>query len=292
MVRYHVTEQELRGEIERHKPGWLSRAEARIEQLRQGTGDGKFPPLWSEIKEVYIERQHTKCAFCEKRLEGLPYGKVEQDVEHFRPKAAIKPWQCPEELKGEGVKLGSNTTSTTGYSLLAYHPLNYVMACKTCNSALKRNFFPIAGKRTTSADHPSKAKPEKPYLIYPLGDLDSDPGKIIKFYGLSPQPVAQTGFNRHRALVTIEFFKLDKGEKRKTLVRGRAEQLERIVYTLRLRKDPQYRADCEKVIKRMQSDGNEHANCVRSFARLYKQSPQEAEKLFQSVADFLDTISR
>ena len=47
---------------------------------------------------VYIDLQLSKCCFCEKPLEG----KIEQDVEHFRPKAEVKPWKVPRHLANRG----------------------------------------------------------------------------------------------------------------------------------------------------------------------------------------------
>ena len=84
MIRYALSEKELRRRIEMAKKGWLARAEAQTEQ-NAATNEPEFPSLWSEIKQVYIDLQHSKCAFCEKPLEG----RIEQDVEHFRPKARL-----------------------------------------------------------------------------------------------------------------------------------------------------------------------------------------------------------
>ena len=72
----------------------------------------------------------------------------------------------------------------------------------------------IANAVPTLADHPYAAMraAEGAFLLYPIGSLDDDPETIIEFYGLSPRPVAATGLKRQRALVTIEFFRLDDPE--------------------------------------------------------------------------------
>ena len=41
----------------------------------------------------------SKCAFCEKPLEG----RIEQDVEHFRPKCEVRPWDIPQDLADAGI---------------------------------------------------------------------------------------------------------------------------------------------------------------------------------------------
>ena len=58
-----------------------------------------------------------------------------------------------------------------GYYLLVFHLCNYITACKTCNTPLKSNYFPIAGdRRGPQSDDPARLAPEKPYLLYPLGE--------------------------------------------------------------------------------------------------------------------------
>src|SRR5207342_665422 len=87
----------------------------------------------------------AKCAYCERKLEAEEYGKGEQDVEHFRPKNSVRSWHLPAELAQQGVALGSVANPSSGYYLLPYHLFNYCAACKPCNSAIKSDYFPIAG---------------------------------------------------------------------------------------------------------------------------------------------------
>ena len=96
MIRIPVTIPQLEAAIESERKGWFDRVKLRLIALR-GVDDPEFENEWSDIKQVYIDLQHTKCAFCEKPLEG----KIEQDVEHFRPKAAVAPWPLPKSLLAE-----------------------------------------------------------------------------------------------------------------------------------------------------------------------------------------------
>ena len=59
-------------------------------------------------------------------------------------------------------------------------------ACKTCNSRLKANFFPVAGRHSFTGTNPIQLnRRERPYLIYPLGDVDDDNAEdLIAFEGL------------------------------------------------------------------------------------------------------------
>ena len=83
-----------------------------------------------------------------------------------------------------------------GYYRLAYHIFNYAAACKPCNSALKKNGFPIAGTYRLEADDLEALKDEEAYLIYPLGDMDEDPEELIEFHGVVPRPIAARGHRR------------------------------------------------------------------------------------------------
>jgi len=80
--------------------------------------------MWSEIKQVFIDLQERKCAFCERPLES----KKEYDVEHFRPKGSVKPWKPTAALIAAGVTINQTTTKEPGYHLLPYNLLNYTVA--------------------------------------------------------------------------------------------------------------------------------------------------------------------
>ena len=61
-------------------------------------------------------------AYCERRLEGTPYGTIEHDIEHFRPKKAVEQWppargaQAPRTVW----RFRTGTAWADGYYLLAY----------------------------------------------------------------------------------------------------------------------------------------------------------------------------
>ena len=179
MIQYGIAPATLRAAIETVDADWFDKAAALIAGLPDPPKSSDFQPLWSKIKGVYIELQHSKCCFCEKPLEG----KIEQDVEHFRPKAEVKPWKVPARLLAEGIDVQqpADGSSEAGYARLAYSPFNYAMACKTCNSTLKRNFFPVEGRRAATATDPAQTKAEKALLIYPIGAADEDPEPLIAF---------------------------------------------------------------------------------------------------------------
>lgn len=296
MIRYVITPKTLLKRIDAHAPKWRNRASTLTTMLRTSKAKKKvFKPLWSEIKDVYINLQHSKCVFCEKELEGLPFGRVEQDVEHFRPKGAVKPWTVPESLTNAGVVVRQPTSrkAEAGYPALAYHPLNYAMACKTCNSALKRDQFPIAGTRRSKATDPTRVGSERALLIYPIGNVDADPETLIGFNGVSPTARAASGHRRNRALVTIEFFKLDMGAGRELLVKARGRLIEAAYFALRMQSEPGSAADralAKATLNRMVQQSQPHASCVRSFVQLFKKNRKEAESMAEAIQTLFNTM--
>ncbi len=279
MIAYRIKQAELEALIEAESPRWLKKASTRTAGFRERNCYDESSTIWSYVKAVYMRLQgDCKCAYCERKLESTPLGKIEQDVEHFRPKSRIRAWTLPKSLKDQDIMVTAVPDEKRGYFLLPYHPLNYLAACKPCNSLLKKDYFPIAGEYDLAGDDPAQLHiKEKPLLIYPIGDFDDAPEDLIRFYGVSPQAVAPNGFNRERALVTIEFFKLDDPTERKHLFRERAfiivalyPQLEKLVDgTMDREKD-----DAQQLVDGFTSPKSAHTNCARSFRDLFQRKFQ------------------
>jgi hypothetical protein len=197
MIGYRITKARLEELIEEESPGWLQKAKARTDGFRQKRRYDEKSSIWGEVKSVYMRLQGgEKCAYCERKLESVELGKVEQDVEHFRPKGRVLEWVLPKALRDQGVVATAAPDDEHGYYLLPYHPFNYTAACKPCNSALKKNHFPIAGKYELAGDDPALLVRERPLLICPVGDFDDAPEDLIRFHGVSPQPAAKSGHDR------------------------------------------------------------------------------------------------
>lgn len=295
MIRYTITLDDLRQRIEAEHPGWLERARACTDAFRASGKYEEARSIWSEVKPVYMRLQGgAKCVYCERKLEAVDLGRGEQDVEHFRPKGRVKPWKAPAPLADAGVAFTPVPEAESGYHLLPYHPFNYAAACKPCNSALKRDHFPIAGSYDLKGEDPAAMTAEQPYLLYPVGDFDEDPEDVIAFTGLSPRPVAPAGHPRHRALVTIEFFRLDDLLKRKNLFRERALILVTLFSLLEKAHGPGpagERAKAGALADAFTSPSAPHTNCARSFRRLFESDPAEAREFADRAADFLLSIS-
>lgn len=292
MIRCAFTVEELHAEIDAANPTWRQRAADRTRDLKNGTRR-KITPMWSEIKPAFMNLQGPKCPFCEKWVEDQA---IEQDVEHFRPKNNVKRWRIPNRLRGQGITVAQPTSgSEPGYRLLAYHPENYMAACKTCNSVLKRDYFPISGVRESNADRPSSCRGEKAYLIFPLGNVDDDSEDLIEFHGISPRPIKLRGFGRKRALVTIELFKLDDVDDRKALIRERALKIQHLYFALKDRDSENSTADeiatANRAIANLTKPKASHVNCLRSFQRLWETRNREARNLHADVSAYLSSTS-
>jgi hypothetical protein len=125
--------------------------------------------LYGRMKEaVYLAVEgpfHGKCAYCEERIRTAQHG----DMEHFRPKAALKDQHDRPVLLANGEE-------HPGYYWLAYDWKNLLPSCQLCNQPStarsddrigKWNFFPLADETQRA---PGEEVREEPLLINPVED--------------------------------------------------------------------------------------------------------------------------
>jgi hypothetical protein len=292
MIRFPTTRAELEAAVTAISTTWLSRARERTDHFRKVGRYDEEHGIWSEVKEAYMALQHNKCAYCERRLAGPPFGDVEHDLEHFRPKSSVKAWPTAAIAFTRGISypFATGDDADPGYYLLAYSLLNYATACKTCNTPLKASYFPIAGVRNTGGDDPTFLEDESAFLIYPLGSFDADPEEVLTFDGITPVPVETTGGKARRAQVIVDFFELDNREE---LRRERSSIIVWLWIAHRLRStgSPADRNLAQKSIDTLTSPGSPHTSCARAFLRLIGDDPGRAEELAQEAIDYLGSES-
>ena len=289
MICYDITPEDLRARVEQERPGWIDRAEVRTDTFRQAGKYGERQSIWSEVKPVFMSLQGNKCCFCERKFESGELGRHELDVEHFRPKRTVRKWPRPRPLLNSGVSLTPPPAGNTGYYLLAYHLLNYAVACKACNSGLKRNYFPISGPYDLSGSDPNAMGAEHPKLLYPIGRLDIDPEDVITFDGIFPRIEATDEQLKQRGLVTIAFFRLDDVFGRKNLLKERALVI--VALYAMLVKAERGDADARATVDTMLLPTEAHANCARSFHRLFRSDRPGADEIVSRVTKFLASRS-
>jgi hypothetical protein len=283
MIRYPVGRDALLEAIEAEKPGWIERARQRTDAFRAAAKYDESSGIWSAIKNVFRGFQAQKCAFCERQLAGAPFGAIDHDVEHYRPKNSVRKWPPPNRELSYDFETGEEMEN--GYYLLAYSVFNYVTACKVCNTPLKSNYFPIADRRGSATEEdPRRLASERPFLPFPLGDTDDDPEELIAFDGILAVP-STPDLESHewrRAAVTIDFFALNEREE---LRLQRAALLKGTYLALQLRDhdDDVTRETARQWLADIDTPGQPHANCLRSFVRLYSADREHAIEIIREL---------
>jgi hypothetical protein len=281
MIRYHVSPAALRRRIDALDPDWRARAETHTDHLELL---GRFEEApnntsWSRIKRAFVEIQHNKCAWCERKLEDAEHGLIEHDVDHFRPKNAVRAWPPPRHPTTYPFPTGAPLPG--GYYLLSYQYENYITYCKTCNTILKNDGFPIAGARR----HPPSRRvvdheAEQPLLPFPLGTRGPDPEKLMRFEGVMALPRHRRGYRAQIAQVTIDFFDLNG---RDNLFQERA----RVVIGVWLASQLPDHSQRDEYINLFCADAAPHASCARSFRKLISEDATQAARLKDAAARLL-----
>ena len=288
MIRYPITQAHLEAAVDAVSPTWRQRGMARTEAFRiAGRYEEPPAPFWSEIKAVFMRIQRNKCAYCERQLAAVDHGLIEHDVEHFRPKNAVRAWPPINREVPFTYPFPTGSDFPEGYYLLAYNLLNYAVACKPCNSILKSNYFPIAGDRISGQDDPRSLAAEQPLLIYPLGDMDEDPAELIRFTGPIPVPASHdtTTLAYQRARVTIDLFKLDTREE---LLRERLLIISHLAVVLRGAANGE--TEMINFIRVFVAANHPRANCMRCFMRLFASDREQAEALADAARRYLLSV--
>lgn len=289
MIRYPITEDELIALINGEKPNWMSRAQERTQRYIAAGGYTDDSDFWGEIKHVYISLQHEKCAYCETKLQGAVLASKVHEVEHYRPKSEVKPWPNHKVPHWKDFKPAWSTGagSKVGYYKLAYHYLNYAIACTRCNSTLKSSYFPIRGKRDIQNDNPANMHNESALLLYPISLIDpDDPQDLITFKGVLAVPRYNEGPANERAVTTIKFFQLNHED----LTSRRAEEIRTLWFALQLAEhNPQDKQLYDDTIALMCSPQSPFSSCVTAFLTLSQTDYATAQTMARLIINALAT---
>jgi hypothetical protein len=137
----------------------------------KGTADFKGRETWTKFKSDMAPATFGKCGYCEVNVVAVD--RFKGDVEHYRPKGRVD--RLVVEPDGT-VKV--DPLFTSGYHWLAYSWSNYILTCNPCNSAHKRNFFPLKTEPAAAPKSGDEAK-EDGLLLNPFGR--KDPTKHLLF---------------------------------------------------------------------------------------------------------------
>lgn len=271
MIRYSITAEKLEAAVDALVPTWRKRAAKRTARFIKAGRYQEASAIWSEVKPAFMVAQMNKCVFCERQFETELYGKIEFDLEHFRPKSSVTAWPVPGR-HAHTYPFATGGDSVNGYYWLAYELSNYAASCKSCNSNLKLNYFPIAGARTAAL---GDLGPEQHYLCYPIGSSDTDPETLITFVATTAVPKAADGHDRRRGEVMIDFFELNSREE---LHRQRANMI--IVLGTALASFEASGEDVDRELaNRVVEKRYPHTNCLRAFRALWDNDRDFARRI-------------
>lgn len=166
------------------------------ELLKKRDRWGQSSELWtnSTLKKDFRDFFHNKCWYTEVHLVGQ-----DVQIDHFRPKAAIKPFQ---EFKY------NQQLENRGYYWLKNVPENYRACCiyanrKTGNGG-KGNYFPLANDSTYISENDSNN--ESPLLLDPCVAEDVS---LLSFLGNKITAASDNDFQKLRVKVSESIYNLD-----------------------------------------------------------------------------------
>ncbi len=284
MIAIRIEKIALRYLVEQVKSGWLERAEERTNNLTQLGRYEESSSIWGEIKEVFFDLQGEKCAYCETSLKPLQHGSVESDIEHYRPKGKVTIYPKADDGFSYSFSTGN---AANGYYWLAYDLENYALCCKTCNTGLKAEHFPIAGTRGKAVQSTEELdKLELPLLLFPYRD---DPTEFIDFFGASPQIRHLNGHLYNRAQVTLDFFRLAHVHSREDLYLERFAVIRQLYLafenTVKEHSPERLQSD-QELIFAFTSPQSEHTACARAYLQLLETNFVEAWQIYEEAAAF------
>ncbi len=284
MIAIRVEKTELDNLVENSKKGWLGRADERTKNLIQLGHYHEASSIWGEIKEVFFNLQHGKCVYCESNLKPLKHGSVESDVEHYRPKGEVTIYPKPDDGFSYSFSTGN---AANGYYWLAYDLTNYAVCCKTCNTGLKGDRFPISGTRGTATQTSTELDQlELPLLVFPYQD---DPEDYFEFFGATLRLKNLTGHLYHRARVTLDFFRLAHVHSREDLYLERFAVIRQLYLAFEntvKKHSPERLQSDQELIFAFTSSQSEHTACARAYLQLLETNFAEAWQIYQEAAAF------
>jgi hypothetical protein len=279
VIRHDCTFADIEAAVDKIDPAWREKAAARTEKFIEDGTYKEASAIWSTVKPVFMRIQRFKCIFCERQFENELYGKIEFDLEHFRPKSSVKSWPNAE-LHDYVYDFATGDANDNGYYWLPYALDNYAAACKVCNSGLKSNYFPILGPRRTT---PGSTQSERQALCYPIGADDNDPAELVTFIATTAVPKAASGAKRRRGQIIIDFFDLNRREQ---LHRERAYMIILIGNSLAAIDSGIGDDGDDAVVAASVEPGHMHTACVLAYRQLWNSDPVFAKEVLRACKHY------
>jgi hypothetical protein len=182
MIAYPVSTEDLIKAINLESPAWFGKAYGDTIIAINTRKYDNSKSYWGDVKLAFIKLQSSKCAYCEKPMAEGEKSNIDYDVEHHRPKSRCRPWPDAKTKQRLKIDYSLNQGRERGYPELAFHPYNYIVACKVCNSPYKSDYFPLIGSPNESSFDPVELnQSEEPVIPMPLGKWGEDPASFLDF---------------------------------------------------------------------------------------------------------------
>ena len=146
---------------------------------------------WRDVKDVLMRVHHGKCCYCEVKR----YDRGDLQVEHFRPKGAVR-------------QFGNGAIEHPGYYWLAYTWDNLLLACPPCNRS-KGVTFPLMNPHQRARSHHDDTNKELVALVNPT---EENPRDHVRFLDDAPYPLTERG---RQTINEIKLHRADLTEERK-----------------------------------------------------------------------------
>lgn len=176
MIRPSFTEPADNPDWARWRKKAQDRTDKLVEKYRAGDSYRISEALYKEMRQVFLDAFHGKCAYCEAKL---ILDQHQGDVEHYRPKGRVTD-EAGRVVTTPGPS--GQPEPHRGYPWLAYDWRNLLPSCAACNQPGKTrqgrrvgkwDQFPVGRFRATV---PGDEARERPRLLHPLFD---DPEKHL-----------------------------------------------------------------------------------------------------------------
>ena len=187
---------------------WVDKARDLVDRML--ADEANRPPidedLYKRPRDRFLQATHGKCAYCEEKV--MP-GQRHGDVEHYRPKGAVR----DQNGKVVTIERHGQTMKHPGYYWLAYDHTNLLPSCLACN---RRGMDAASGTNTGKSDlfptldgkwaaRPEDVANEQPALLNPWFD---DPSEHLQFAVDTGRIVGIT----QRGRITVEVLGLNRAE--------------------------------------------------------------------------------
>lgn len=131
---------------------------------------------WKEFKKDMAPATFGKCGYCE--VDVWAVDRFKGDVEHYRPKGRVD-----ELIFNSDGTYRTKKRFDRGYHWLAYDWRNYILSCNPCNSAHKKNLFPLEADPGEAPTQGAEIR-ERPLLLDPHGRRDPTKHLVFDHLGI------------------------------------------------------------------------------------------------------------